>query len=174
MVKYYQTNQISQEYPFKFKTGLDKHVVHRNESWYVEKTDEEIINTFRREREIGIFFIRPAKGEQILENGLKHVFTLLFYLNKTNFEYQKFAIAKNEDSLWIMSQEFSSLIELVYYFKKNVLSNGRTLIEYNPSLQPKLSLNNLNVLKNDFFSSQNNTNLFLKLCSFSKPKIEKF
>ena len=152
LVNYYQNNYISQENQLKLKAGLDKHVVHRNESWFVEKTDDEIINTFKSLKQVGLFFVRPSKGEQMLENGLRHVFTLIFYLNKKNFECQKFAIAKNENSLWIMSQEFSSLIELVHFFKKNVLSNDRTLVEKDDNIQQNTSINGGAKVKKSHFN----------------------
>jgi hypothetical protein len=159
LVKYYQNNHISPDHPFKFNAGIDKHAISKSEQWFVEKNDEEIYIILRQFKQPGSFLIRPSTGNRNPENGLIHLFTLIFYLNKKNLEFQKFAIAKNEESntFWIMNQEFSSLIELVYYFKKNVLSNERTLVDFGDQIketvQQKQSLNDFKV-KINFFTSK--------------------
>ncbi len=157
MVKYYQNNHVSPEHPFKFNAGIDKHAIGKSEQWFVEKNDEEIYNIMRQFKQPGSFLIRPSNGNRNPENSLTHLFTLIFYLNKKNLEFQKFAIAKNEESgtFWIMNQEFSSLIELVYYFKKNVLSNERTLVDFGDKIkengQQKQALNDFKVKINYLF-----------------------
>ena len=125
LINYYKKHEINEEFPFKLKTPVDKHTISKNETWYVEATDEEIQARVRSHKRRGLFFIRNSTGNTYLVNGLMHLFTMVIYLNKTSLEFQKFAICKHEESgsLWIMSQEFSSLIELVHYFKSSIISN---------------------------------------------------
>ena len=59
-----------------------------------------------------------------------HVYTMMVYVNNKEIgNIQKYAICENKETnkLLIMSEEFSSLIELVYYFNKFPILNDQTL-----------------------------------------------
>lgn len=111
------------------------------EPWFnTDLLPKDIEKILYRSNKKGSFFIRKPSKETKLEDGSTHKYTIECFVGKnTHIPLVKRSIyqTKNENKFWISGEIFSSLIEIVYYFKKKPIYNEQTLTE--PPEMPKQS-----------------------------------
>jgi hypothetical protein len=123
------------------KNGINKYNLSTREPWYnAELSPKEIERILYHSNKKGSFFIRKPSKETRLEDGSIHKYTIECFVGKnTHIPLVKRSIyqTKDENKYWISAETFSSLIEIVYYFKKKPIYNEQVLTD-----PPELSFSN--------------------------------
>lgn len=145
LVNYYRRNNIDEDkYDFRLVHGINKHEIVAQETWFAsDNNDQEIESALMSLNKYGAFYIRKSSNENKVLDGAVHVFTLLLYINSSSGnKIQKFGICCYVDNqikkYLILNEEFTSLIDLVYYYKKNHISKEIKLIDP-PNINDKIA-----------------------------------
>jgi hypothetical protein len=143
LVSYYSQNCIeTSNFSIKLADGIDKEKVVKFQTWLtLDMNSNEVDNILSNSKKKGCFLIRKSSAIKSLqsppssaENGVmfNHVYTLVANLNSENRLYRFKIYLQREGNFKkykILNNEFSSLLDLVNYYRVNPIYENQVLTE---------------------------------------------
>jgi hypothetical protein len=144
LVSYYSQNSIeTAKFSIRLTDGIDKEKEVKFQSWLaLDMNSNEVDKILTNAKKKGSFLIRKSSGTKSIqqqasasaESGVtfNHVYTLVAYLNNQNRLYRFKILLQREGDLKkykILNNEFSSLLDLVNYYRVNPIYENQVLTE---------------------------------------------